>query len=474
MGNNGYYITVKLRYNIGRVLGLFLLAGMVPSLGAAEGGVFSITDFGARGDGLATNTAAIQKAIDAAAVKGGVVQVPAGTFLTGAIFLKSGTELHLAAGATLLALTNDAAYPQTWTRIAGIEMEWPSALVNICGQHDVKVTGEGTIDGNGSFWWRKFWGENGQGGILQDYSARGLRWAADYDCQRVRALAFYDSKDVAVTGITIARSGFWSLTFTYCERVHVDGLKVRANIGGHGPSSDGIDIDSTRDMLVENCDIDCNDDDICLKAGRDADGLRVNRPTEKIVIRNCITRAGQGMFTIGSETSGGIHDVEVSGVQAIGTTSGVRFKSSGQRGGVVSNIRIHDVTMTNVASPFEFNLDWYRAYSLPSLPPDMTMDKVPAHWKALLAPVPAERGMPEFKDVHFSNITVIGAKTAITANAFKEKPLLGFTWTNVAIEAKTAGKISNATDWTMTRLAIRAADQKPVKLSGVVNVPVPE
>ncbi|HEV2692461.1 MAG TPA: glycosyl hydrolase family 28 protein, partial [Verrucomicrobiae bacterium] len=245
-------------------------------------------------------------------------------------------------------------------------------------------------------------------------------------------------------------------------------------LGGHGPSSDGIDIDSSRDVLVENCDIDCNDDDICLKAGRDADGLRVNRPTEKIVIRNCITRGGQGMFTIGSETSGGIHDVEVSGIQAIGTTSGVRFKSSGQRGGVVSNIRIHDVQMTNVANPFEFNLDWYRAYSVPTLPPEYVADKVPAHWKALMEPVPPERGVPQFTDIHFCNITVTGAKTAITANAFKTKPLQGFTWTNVVIEAGTAGKISNATDWNMDRLVIRATDHKPMKLSGVVNVPMPD
>ena len=457
------------------VFRLGLLAIFPPLLGAAEPEIFSVTDFGARGDGLLTNTVAIQKAIDAAAVKGGVVQVPAGTFLTGAIFMKSGVELNLAAGARLRAVTNDTAYPLAKTRIAGIEMEWPSALVNVCGQHDVKVTGEGTIDGNGSYWWHKFWGEDGSGGILQDYSARGLRWAADYDCQRVRALVFYDSTNVVVKGITIARSGFWSLTFTYCDGAHVDGLKVRANIGGHGPSSDGIDIDSSRNMLVENCDIDCNDDDICLKAGRDFDGLRVNRPTEKIVIRNCVIRAGQGMFTIGSETSGGIRDVEVSGLQGIGTTSGIRFKSSGQRGGVVSNICIHDVQMTNVANPFEFNLDWYRAYSMPTLPPDMVADKAPAHWKALLAPVlPAERGVPEFKDVHFSNITVTGAKIAITANAFKTKPLLGFTWTNVVIEAKTAGKINNASDWSMGKLAIRAADQKPLKLSGTNNVTAPE
>jgi len=361
------------------------------------------------------------------------------------------------------------------TRIAGIEMQWPAAVVNVIGQHDVKVTGPGTIDGNGSYWWHKFWGTDYKGGMLGDYTARGLRWAVDYDCQRVRALVFYDSKDVEVKDITIARSGFWSLTFTYCERAYVDGLIVKANLGGHGPSSDGIDIDSSRDLLVENCDLDCNDDDICLKAGRDADGLRVNRPTEKIVIRNCITRSGHGMFTIGSETSGGIHDVEVSGIRAIGTLAGVRFKSSGQRGGVVSNIRIHDIQMTNVLSPFEINLDWYPAYSVPSLPPGTDVAKIPSYWKTLMEPVvPAERGVPEFTDVHFNDITATGAKTAITASAFKSKPLSGFTWTNVVIEAGTAGKISNATDWNMNKLVIRATDHKPMKLSGVVNVPMPD
>jgi polygalacturonase len=236
-----------------------------------------------------------------------------------------------------------------------------------------------------------------------------------------------------------------------------------------------VDIDSSRYVLVENCDIDCNDDNICLKAGRDADGLRVNRPTEHVVIRNCITRAGQGLFTIGSETSGGIHDVEVYGLKADGTSSGIRFKSSGQRGGVVSDIRIHDIQMTNVALPFEFNLDWNPSYSIAKLPPGMDTNNIPAHWKVLMQPVvPAERGIPQFTDCHFSNITVGGARTAITASAFKTKPLSSFTWTNVTVAAGTAGKINNAADWNMSRLVIHAADQKPIKLTGVVNVPMPE
>lgn len=461
-----------------RILGLIFCLGLATFLAhwsdAAEPGIFSVTDFGAHGDGQTISTVAVQSAIDAAATNGGVVQVPPGTFLTGAIFLKSNVELRLAEGATLLAVTNDAAYPLLWTRIAGIEMEWPAAVVNVYRQHNVKITGAGVIDGNGSFWWRKFWGDDGRSGMLQDYTRRGLRWAVDYDCQRVRAVAFYDSQDVAVRGVTINRSGFWTLTFTYCERVLVDHVTVRANIGGHGPSSDGIDIDSSRDLLVENCDIDCNDDNICLKAGRDADGLRVNRPTEKVVIRNCVTRGGQGMVTIGSETSGGIRDVEASGLTAVGTKAGVRFKSSGQRGGVVSQIRIHDVQMTNVADPFEFNLDWYPAYSTPRLPTDFPADQIAPHWKILMAAVvPAERGIPEFKDIAFDNITATGATTAISASAFKDKPLRDFTWTNVVIDATTAGKITNAADWKTQQLVIRAADHQPVKLSGVVNVACP-
>jgi polygalacturonase len=452
-----------------------LLAIMSPLLDAGEPGTYAVTDFGARGDGRMVCTSAIQKAVDAAATNGGVVVIPPGTFLAGAIFLKSNVELRLATDATLLAVTNDAAYPLVWTRIAGIEMEWPAALVNICGQHNVKITGGGVIDGNGGFWWRKFWGEDGKGGMLKDYMRRGLRWAVDYDCQRVRAVVFYDSRDVEVRDITISQSGFWSLSFTYCEQVRVDGVKIRANVGGHGPSTDGIDIDSSREVLVENCDIDANDDNICLKAGRDADGLRVNRPTEKVIIRNCVTRSGHGMFTIGSETSGGIRDVEVAGLKAVGTTTGVRFKSTGQRGGVVRNIRIHDVQMTDVAYPFDFDVDWYPAYNRPKLPADFPADNVPPHWKILMEPVvPAERGIPEFKDIQFADITVKGAKTAINANAFAAKPLREFNWSNVVITAKTAGKISNAADWQMSRMVIRAADEQPLKLSGTTNVPMPE
>lgn len=430
------------------------------SLSAAT---FNAVDYGASPDDETLDSPAIQKAIDAAAQKGGGTVVFAkGTYLTGALFLKSNVELHIDEGVVLRAVQDEAAYPDIWSRVAGVEMNWPAAVVNVYGQTNVSITGKGTLDGNGSYWWQKFWGDDRNGGMLKDYVARGLRWAVDYDCKRVRALLIYDSKDVKVRDLTIERSGFWSLTLTYSERVTVDGVIIRANIGGHGPSSDGIDIDSSREVLVENCDIDANDDNICLKAGRDADGLRVNRPTENVVIRNCVTRAGYGMFTIGSETSGGIRNVQVSGMKAIGTKQGIHFKSAKIRGGVIENISIRDVVMENVERPLNFEMNWYPAYSLPVIPAALADQKHPPHWEILLQPVPAARGIPEVRNISIANVTATGAKLALSATGYPEKVMRDVRLSDVSIEAATAGKINHAADWQMLNVVFQTADGKPL------------
>ena len=451
------------------VAALFLVS--VP-LSAAP---FSVVDFGARPDDESLDTPAIQKAIDAAAqAGGGRVVVAQGAFLTGALFLKSNVELHLATGAVLRAVQDEGAYPDIWSRVAGIEMNWPAAVVNVYGQTNVSITGKGTLDGNGAYWWHKFWGDDRKGGMLRDYLARDLRWAVDYDCKRVRALLIYDSKDVKVRDITIERSGFWSLTMTYSERVTVDGVIIRANIGGHGPSSDGIDVDSSREVLIENCDIDANDDNICLKAGRDADGLRVNRPTENVVIRNCVTRAGYGMFTIGSETSGGIRNVEVYGMRAIGTKLGIHFKSARIRGGVVENISIRDVTMENVERPLNFEMNWYPAYSLPTLPPELKNSVNPPHWATLLTAVPASQGLPEVRNISIANLKASGAKLAIAANGYPDKPIRNLQLADISIAAESAGKIQHAADWKMKNVVVQAADGKPLSLIDCKSVQTPE
>lgn len=447
-----------------------------PSFARIPEGRFDVRDFGATGDGETLDTRAIQAGIDAAfGAGGGTVEVPEGLFLSGALFLKSNVELNLAAGATIRAVPDDRQYPEIWSRIAGVEMDWPAALINIYQPRNVRITGKGTIDGHGKHWWDKFWGDPPMsGGLYQDYAARGLRWAVDYDCKRVRGVLAHAAQDVLIKDVTVMRSGFWTLTMTYCERAHVDGVIVRNNVDGFGPSSDGINTDSSSDILVENCDIDCNDDNLCIKSGKDADGLRVNRPAENIVYRNCLTRSGHGLFTLGSETSGGMRNIEVYGLKAVGTTMGLRFKSAKVRGGTMENISFHDIAMEGVTYPFHFELNWYPEYSYATIPERIPEDSVPERWKALTAPViPAERGIPEFRDISFSDITVTKAEQGFYVNAYPEKPMRNICWKNVHVEANEPGEIRHARDWNMDNVTLRVGGADVISLTDATSCQTP-
>ncbi len=440
-----------------------------PGFVSIPGRVYDPGTFGATGDGRTICTEAIQEAIDAAhAAGGGVVCFKPGVYRSGALFVKSNVELRLDEGVVLQAVQDDALYPRLPTRIAGVEMDWPAAFINVYEQENVRIAGKGVIDGNGEYWWKKF------NDMRKGYQDRGLRWAVDYDCERVRAVVVWKSANVQLKDFTIQRSGFWTVTATYCERIHVDGVVVRNNLGGHGPSSDGINTDSSSWVLVENCDIDCNDDNLCLKSGKDADGLRVNRPVENVVYRNCITRAGHGMFTIGSETSGGMRNIEVYGLKAHGTTAGIRFKSAKVRGGVMENMYFHDIEMINVKVPFPLDMDWYPEYSNARIPAEIPDSDITDRWRLLTQPVvPPERGIPEFRDIRFCNISVLASGKAISAKACEGKPFRCFTWRNITFEVDTAGEIVHAADWKMENVTLKTADGKGFTLQNCLNVEVP-
>ncbi|MEZ4772723.1 MAG: glycoside hydrolase family 28 protein [Bacteroidia bacterium] len=439
--------------------------------------VFQVSDYGAVGDGKTLNTDAIQQTIDAAAAAGGgKVVFPAGDYLTGAVFIKSNVEFHIGEGVTLIAIPDDLYYPERRTRVAGIEMDWPAALINVYEEKNVRITGKGTIFGSGKYWWDKFWGDPPRsGGMWVDYQNRNIRWAVDYDCKRVRPVVIYKSENVLLKDFTVKQAGFWTISLTYSEKVHVDGLIIRNNIDGYGPSSDGINTDSSKDILVENCDIDCNDDNLCIKAGRDADGLRVNKPAENIVYRNCITRAGHGLFTIGSETSGGMRNIEVYGLEAIGTNTGIRFKSAKVRGGLIENVWFHDIKMTDVNSPFQFELNWYPEYSYPQIPDEIPEEERPEWWKTMTQVVePPEKGIPEFRDILLTDIEVKNAQRAFYANAYPEKPIHDLTWKNIAIEAESGGTVTYARDWKMENVSITLKKHDPTVLENSSGIALPE
>lgn len=423
---------------------------------------FNACDYGAKSDGKTVCTEAIQKTIDACAMSGGgTVIFLRGTYMTGSIFLKDKVDLRVDEGVLVKGVQDESAYPDVYTRVAGIETNWPAALINANDLSGVKIYGKGTIDGSGSMWWDKYWN------MRREYDAKGLRWVVDYDCKRPRLILVYNSSNVCIEGLTLKEPGFWTLHICYSTNVIVDGLTIRANLDDKfGPSSDGVDIDSSNNVLIKNCDIDCNDDNFCLKAGRDSDGLRVNRPTYNVVIRDCVARKGHGLITCGSETSGGIYNIEAYNLKAYGTSTGIRFKSTQGRGGTVRDVYIHDIDMYDVRDAIKLDYDWYPSYNTV---PDKVRKEIeakgetlPMHWQKLMTVVPEEQGTPYISDIRIENIKGYDCKQAISINGRKNHLAGSFTLENIEITASKAGKIKNASDWKFKNVKIIADDDSKV------------
>lgn len=429
--------------------------------------VYNVSDYGAQGDALQMNTAAIQQAIDAAEqAGGGIVTFEPGIYLTGSLFIGDNVDFHVPKGTTLIGSQDISDYQKIDTRVAGIEMNWPAALVNIIGKKNAAISGDGVINGRGKVFWDKYWS------MRKEYEAKGLRWIVDYDCERPRGILIADSENITVRDIVLYQPGFWSLHILYSKYVTVDGIIISNNIEGHGPSTDGVDIDSSEYILVTDSYISCNDDNFCLKAGRDSDGLRVNRPCQYIVIRNCTAGHGGGMFTCGSETSGSIRHVVVSGMKGIGTKCGLRFKSTCQRGGTVEDIYLHDIEMTDVDRPFVVDLNWNPAYSTSILPKGYDAKKIPDYWKKMLAPVSLEQGTPRFRNISLCDVTATGARTCISVAGIESSTIDDLVFRNVSFRGQRAGSVKWAKNWLLDGFTVDADDE--LKAEHNMNVALPQ
>src|SRR5688572_2650476 len=227
-------------------LALLLVVGFTAATVRATAVEFPITVFGAVAGDDKLATSAIQAAIDAAAARGGgTVVIPAGVFRSGAIFLKQGIDLHLAKGAVLKGSENIEDYPKQMTRIEGHFEPWRVALVNASGITRLRITGPGKLDGSGPIYWRAFWQRR-----KENINCTNL------EVERPRLLFIDRCTDVRITNISLEDAGFWNLHLYKCRDVLIEDTRITIPSSTpelRGPSTDGIDIDSSQDVTVRRC-----------------------------------------------------------------------------------------------------------------------------------------------------------------------------------------------------------------------------
>lgn len=328
---------------------------------------FPITAYGARGDGATDCSKAVAAAIDACnKAGGGRAVVPAGgTWLTGPVVLKSNVNLHIEKGATLLFQRDPKRYlPVVFTRWEGIECLNYSPFVYAFEQENIAITGEGTIDGNcdNENWWSwKGKTEFGwRAGMPNQIPARNKLFQMAEDKVPVENRIFgegsylrpnflqpYRCKNVLIEGVTLHRAPMWQVHPVLCSNVTIRKL----HIDSHGPNNDGVNIESCRDVLVEDTYFDTGDDCIAINSGRNADGRRLMIPAENIIIRRCTMKDGHGALTVGSQISGGARYIfaENCEMSSPNLDHAIRFKNNALRGGVIEHIYFRNIKVGQVA-----------------------------------------------------------------------------------------------------------------------------
>jgi polygalacturonase len=338
----------------------------------------NITDFGAIADKKTLCTVAIHQAISACEIEGGgTVFVPAGHYLTGSILMKSHINLHLDAGAVLVFSNDKVDYPMIHSRWEGAEQASHASCVYGKDLENISITGSGTLDGNGVFWWELVKKKKNQ-------------------FPRPKLVTFEACRNIKIEGITLVNSPSWTVHPIRCKNVKLNGLTIINP--KDSPNTDGINPESCQNVHISNCHINVGDDCIAIKSGTEEAQARI--PCENIVITNCTMIHGHGGVVIGSEMSGDIRHVTISNCVFEGTDRGIRFKSRRGRGGVVEDIRVSNIIMKHVFCPFVINLYYYCGLK----------GKDQYVWDK--NPYPITEKTPTFRRIHFANVTAREVKAA--------------------------------------------------------------
>ena len=444
----------------------------------------NILDYGAVPDGITLNTEAINKAMaDLSAKGGGVVLVPSGYWLTGPIELKSGVNLHLAKNA-LLSFTADAsAYPLIEDNTDGHPVVSVQSPISGEGLENVAITGHGILDGNGDAWrpvkkvkmtegeWKA---KLASGGVL---SSDGSVWHPDQATKeaeeshmsrslsggktledfepvkrllRPNLLLVRNSKKVLFEGVTFQNSPGWCVHPELIEDLTIRNVYIKNP--DYAQNGDGLDVESCKNVLIESNRLDVGDDGICIKSGKDEAGRKRGKATENVIVRDNIVYKGHGGFTIGSEMSGGVHNVFVYDCTFIGTDIGLRFKTTRGRGGVVDNIFIRNINMKDIVND-AVSFDMYY-FTKPGAP-------VP----------PVTEQTPQFKDFFIDNIVCDGAKTGLLIRGLPEMAIQNIHFSDMVVRAQEGAALIEADGIEFTNVKFITDSKLPViKLENARNI----
>ncbi|MBB4909603.1 glycoside hydrolase family 28 protein [Actinophytocola algeriensis] len=382
-----------------------------------------MTRFGAKGDGVTDCTIAFARAVRACAhAGGGHVVVPAGRYLTGPIHLRGNVDLHVTADATIAFSQDPDHYlPAVFTRWEGTELYNYSPLIYAFEQHDIAVTGTGTLDGqaDNAHWWP--WKGNPdygwQPGDPHQADARARLFAMAEQGVPVAQRVFgagdylrpsfvqpYRCRNVLVEGVTIVNSPMWEVHPVLSRNVLVRDVTVAT----HGPNNDGCNPESSKDVVIRGCTFDTGDDCIAVKSGRNADGRRVNVPSERILVEDCDFAAGHGGVTVGSEMSGGVRDVYARDLRLSSPDldTALRFKTNSVRGGFIHDVHARDITVGTVAQAV-ITIDFY-------------YEEGPGHGFN-----------PDVTGITAENLTVAEAGRALNLRGYPDNPVGAIHLTNV-------------------------------------------
>jgi DNA sulfur modification protein DndE len=464
---------------------------------------FNIASYGAKADGIVLNTTFIQKAIDdCTQAGGGTVLIPKGFWVTGPLDLKSNVNLHVADGAVLQFSNNPNDFPLVKTNWEGLDAIRAHSPIYAVDAENIAITGKGIIDGAGEAWrpvkkskvtppeWNQL---ISSGGVLNEAkdmwypTERALNGslakrpgviAEGYDMAKAEEVKEFlrpnmvnlvRCKGVRLEGVTFQNSPAWCLHPLMSEHIVVRDVTVRNP--WNAQNGDGLDLESCRNVLIENSSFDVGDDGICIKSGRDEEGRKRGMPTQDVIVKNSTVFHGHGGFVIGSEMSGGARNIFVSDCNFLGTDVGLRFKTTRGRGGVVEKIYVNNIRMNNIGGA-AILFDMYYMAKDP-LAVFAGEDKAAIEFK------PVTVATPQFKEFFIKDVVCKGAETGIFVRGLPEMNINSIEMENISIQSKKGFvciegsniSLKNATLYCDDKSVIDVADSKNLTLDNITYKP---